>query len=130
MNLYDEEKVSEKMVSSYIRALKAGKINLWQEHETEMMEEESAAIQLLEGRYSLKDVNLASLAYDVESALKSEIYSIAKEKGIEIADDRSQWSSTNLDEIRKKVCPELVKKLPAIVDRIEIMGKKLGDFKK
>jgi len=130
MNVYDEEKVSEKIVSSYIRALKAGKMNLWQEHETEMMKEESATIQLLEGRYSLKDVNLASLAYDVESALKSEIYSIAKEKGIEITDDRRQWSSTNLDEIRKKVCPELVKKLPAIVDRIEIMGKKLANFKK
>ena len=130
MNVFDEEKISEKIVSSYIRALKARNINLLQNYQTEMMEEKSATIQLIEGRYSLKDVNLNSLTYDVEIVLESEIYSIAKEKGIEIAENISRCSLTNLDEIRKKVCPELVKKLPAIIDRIEIKGRKLADFKK
>jgi len=124
MNVFDEEKISEKIVSSYIRALKARNINLLQNYQTEMMEEKSATIQLIE------DVNLNSLTYDVEIVLESEIYSIAKEKGIEIAENISRCSLTNLDEIRKKVCPELVKKLLAIIDRIEIKGRKLADFKK
>lgn len=130
MNMFDEEKVSEKIVSSYIRVLKARKMHLHQENLTERMEGESAATQLLEGRYSLKNVNLTRLNYDIKSAMENEIYSLAKEKWIEIAEDKNQWSLTDLDEIRKKICPELVKRLPTIVDRIEIKDKKLVDLKK
>jgi len=143
MREVDELSLSEDILNSYIKSIKAASMSLRHESAKEEEKEREALSNLLEKRYSLKvkDLRIITISQTVNNVLDGEIYSLAREKGIIISNGRNRWSHSELERIRKDVISGLAKKLPEIIDDIKIEDyfvntdrnntseKRFGDFK-